>query len=440
MKQHTFSSQLNKLFFMNISAFAIIFFLLSFITTNLIEKTAYEQVDTALFEMKDQPTLINFELNQSKLESEFSSAPKNKPLPFKPNNNSFNTQIILWNKDRQIVNSSSFKNRLSDLESLTLDDEQLNKIQTLSLKSTDNPNELLFRSLTFSAYDNNDDIMYIQIISNVNQIYESIKQTKMIITLSMLFFWLLSIVISYYLARYNIRPILKSWKKQQEFVANASHEIRTPLAIISLNLEKLFTKPSSSIIDESEAIAEALSETKRLSRLTTDLLLLAKSDSNSLILDLKSIKTKPFIENMIKPFQVIANNQNKKMILEKNDSFEATIDQEKIHQVLVILIDNALKYTKQYQYIKFSSYKDKKNWVIKIENNGSSIQENHLEKIFQRFYQNPSATINSKNSNGLGLSIAKQIVEEHHGKISVTNIEPTGVLFSISLPIHSTQK
>lgn len=144
----------------------------------------------------------------------------------------------------------------------------------------------------------------------------------MIITLSMLFFWLLSIVISYYLARYNIRPILKSWKKQQEFVANASHEIRTPLAIISLNLEKLFTKPSSSIIDESEAIAEALSETKRLSRLTTDLLLLAKSDSNSLILDLKSIKTKPFIENMIKPFQVIANNQNKKMILEKNDSLK----------------------------------------------------------------------------------------------------------------------
>ncbi|MGK9326302.1 histidine kinase dimerization/phospho-acceptor domain-containing protein [Aerococcus urinaeequi] len=77
-----------------------------------------------------------------------------------------------------------------------------------------------------------------------------------------------------------MKPILKSWRKQQEFVENASHELRTPLTIIQNNLDHLFTKPNAKIIDESESIAQALKETRRLTGLTTDLLTIARGDAN----------------------------------------------------------------------------------------------------------------------------------------------------------------
>ncbi|WP_233487635.1 cell wall metabolism sensor histidine kinase WalK [Aerococcus sp. 1KP-2016] len=99
-----------------------------------------------------------------------------------------------------------------------------------------------------------------------------------------------------------MKPILKAWRKQQAFVENASHELRTPLTIIQNSLENMFTHPNHTVIDESENIAQALNETRRLTGLTTDLLTIARSDANEQTLDLALTDIGPFINEVTKPF------------------------------------------------------------------------------------------------------------------------------------------
>ena len=231
-----------------------------------------------------------------------------------------------------------------------------------------------------------------------------------------------------------MRPILASWKKQQEFVENASHELRTPLTIIQNSLERTFTKPNHTIIEESESIAQALAETRRLTGLTADLLTIARSDSNQQMLAKETIAIAPFIQELAKPFQEIAKMNNKQFVLENLATTTAVFDPKKIHQVLVILLDNALKYTSQGDNITLLSEISNKYWLLEVRNTGPSISDEDKKHIFERFYREDRSRSKETGGYGLGLAIAKQIVEEHKGQISVRDLQPKGVIFQIRLP------
>src|SRR5699024_2516431 len=120
------------------------------------------------------------------------------------------------------------------------------------VKVNDDAEQLVFHSVT-QKYSDDEEIAYVQIVSNVNQIEHSLATFQKIVIVCMITFWLLSIAVSFFLANRSMKPILVSWKKQQEFVENASHELRTPLAIIQNSLEKLFQKPDHTILAESES-------------------------------------------------------------------------------------------------------------------------------------------------------------------------------------------
>ena len=188
--------------------------------------------------------------------------------------------------------------------------------------------------------------------------------------LCMIVFWILSIGISYYLSSLSMRPIILSWRRQKEFVENASHELRTPLTIIQNSLEHLFTKPNHTIIEESESIAQALSETRRLTGLTSDLLTIARNDSDQQLLSKQMINTQEY-----------------------------------------------------------------KEWLIHVKNTGPSISEEDQARIFDRFYREDQSRAKETGGYGLGLAIAKQVIEQHHGQISVSNYLPQGVDFKVQLPL-----
>ena len=249
--------------------------------------------------------------------------------------------------------------------------------------------------------------------------------------LCMIVFWILSIGISYYLSSLSMRPIILSWRRQKEFVENASHELRTPLTIIQNSLEHLFTKPNHTIIEESESIAQALSETRRLTGLTSDLLTIARNDSDQQLLSKQMINTQEYIE----PFQEMATIDGKEFILHNDATLEVPIDEKKIHQVLVILLDNALKYTNPEDKIILDSSVNHKEWLIHVKNTGPSISEEDQARIFDRFYREDQSRAKETGGYGLGLVIAKQVIEQHHGQISVSNYLPQGVDFKVQLPL-----
>ena len=429
-----------KFFLINTGSFAGIFLLLGFITLQLLQSSAYRQTDLSLEQMAKNDHLIEMEINRYQQDNPFlAQMPDEQKMDKGPGgNNRFNTQIILWSEHGEILNKDVLGGRFTELEYLTLDKENLDTIQSLKLENTsDSDQTLAFHSYTIAADKEKkaDRIAYIQFLANTNQIADSMKTFETTLILCMIVFWLLSIGLSFYISKMNMQPIMNSWRKQQEFVENASHELRTPLAIIQNSLQQLFTKPDHTILEESEPIAQALNETRRMKGLTEDLLTLARSDSNELLLQKEAIEPKVFIQQLAQPFQEIAEMNEKQFILENFADQPMIIDEKRIHQVLVILLDNALKYTDAKEKIVLQSEVSGDNWLIEVKNNGPSISDEDKKHIFERFYREDRSRSKETGGYGLGLAIAKQIISQHKGKLTVRDWEPRGVVFQIKLPM-----
>lgn len=265
------------------------------------------------------------------------------------------------------MNKEVLGGRFNELQALSLDTSKLDKI--LPITVADSQTTTSFHSITLAATTDSE-VAYIQLLANTDQISSSMSTFRSILIICMVIFWLLSIALSYYISKMNMKPIWAAWKKQQEFVENASHELRTPLTIIQNSLQRLFTKPNHTILDESETIAQALNETRRLTGLTSDLLTIARSDSNQLVLNKTAVDPTEFITQLVKPFQEIAEMEEKQFILENYATQLHSSLMKKIHQVLVILLDNALKYTEKGNKILLQSEFSNDMWLLEVKNTG----------------------------------------------------------------------
>ncbi len=435
MKEEITNKQQRRLFFFNILAFGGIFLLLGLIILQLMHSLAYQQTDKMLNQVMNQPTLVQLEIDRFEQEDFFTPQLEN-PDKQPPNKdfkgiNRFNTQIILWSKSGKILNKALLGGRFNELAELTLDKKQLGKVKELKL----NNGHLSFHSLTYQYIGNHSQVAYVQILANTNQVSDSMGVFQTILVVCMLIFWLLSIIVSFYLAKVNMKPILKSWQKQQEFVENASHELRTPLTIIQNSLQKLFTQPNHTILEESETIAQALNETRRLNSLTADLLTIARSDANQQILEMTEFKIDTFLSPIVEPFIEMAEIEDKTFTFENLTSDNLTADQKRIHQLIVILLDNALKYTNKGDQIKVTSRINRNYWQLEVQNTGPSIDDEHKKHLFERFYREEDSRNKNTGGYGLGLTIAWQIIKEHKGKIEVSDIAPQGVNFICKLPL-----
>lgn len=416
-------------FLLNMSAFAMVFLALAIITLQILHATAYSETDISLTNLATNTQMIADEIQRATDDFIPNQAEMNHPE--EPGLNRFNSQIVLWDVDGEIVNQDGLGDIYSQIASLDLSTANLDEIEEVTI--TDDNQEFHFRTITSVAPDNNGEVAYITVLANTDQIANAVANFQNILIISLIGFWLISIGIAYYLSRVNMQPILKAWKKQQEFVENASHELRTPLTIIQNNLDHLFTKPNAKIIDESESIAQALNETRRLTGLTSDLLTIARGDANEQTLDLTLTDIQPFIKQVTDPFRDLATIADKNFNLSNNGKAIVKVDQKKIHQVLVILLDNALKYTKADDTISVNSYTSKKHWYIHVKNTGTSIDDADKDRIFERFYRDSVSRASETSGYGLGLAIAKQIIEDHQGTITVEDNHPSGVNFIIRL-------
>ncbi|MCE5286736.1 MAG: HAMP domain-containing histidine kinase [Pelosinus sp.] len=241
---------------------------------------------------------------------------------------------------------------------------------------------------------------------------------------------------SYYLARRALIPIKAAWEKQQQFTADASHELRTPLAIIKGNAELMLRHPDRTIAEEGSLISNIIRETLRMNKLIGTLLTLARADAQKAELKLERVSLREILENVIEIFQGLFEEQGIKLVLSTEGQLALYADKERLHQLFIILLDNARKYTVTTGKVSIICYEEAKRIHIQIKDTGCGISAADLPYVFDRFFRGDKARSRESGGSGLGLAIAKWIVDKHGGEIKAESQLGVGTVFYITIPLN----
>ena len=245
---------------------------------------------------------------------------------------------------------------------------------------------------------------------------------------------LLSFAASFFMANKAIAPIRKALKNQKNFVSDASHELRTPLTIIQTNLDILKGANSKETIDENTHwIHNIQEETIRMSQLINSLLFLARADAKQQLLSMKKIRIDELIIDTLKSIQLLAEKKSLRLNYSSFTPTTILADEPKIRQVLTIILDNAIRHTDTNGIITTKLTISYDKCIITINDTGEGIAKHHLPKLFDRFYQVDESR--HKGGSGLGLSLAKWIIEQHDGSITIDSQLKEGTTVIIKLPL-----
>lgn len=228
-------------------------------------------------------------------------------------------------------------------------------------------------------------------------------------------------------------------KTRRDFIANVSHELRTPLTSIQGYTETLLD--SSGENDHFRDFLEIIRKNAiRMSRLTEDLLTLARVESGEQRFDLQPVAPADLLREAFQSFQERAHTEAIKLEIEDGASGQVLADREAIHQVFSNLIDNAVKYGASGQLIRVGARPSVKGVEFYVRDFGTGIASEHLPRLFERFYRVDKARSRESGGTGLGLAIAKHVVLAHGGTIRAESELAHGSTFLFTLPLISVEK
>jgi signal transduction histidine kinase len=274
-----------------------------------------------------------------------------------------------------------------------------------------------------------------QMLTNVSAEIDMLLSLKYILLFGGVAGLLVAIAAGYYLANRALIPIRLSLEKQQQFVSDASHELRTPLSVIQAHTELLLRHPEHTIEQDSKHVSTVLQEARRMSKLVGGLLTLARTDSNQLELDIKPVEFDRIVQESVRKMQMLAEVKDIILHTEIDSTMAMQADEERLHQLLITLLDNAIKYTPEGGLVRVICRKLAHSVHLEVEDTGIGITSENLPHIFDRFYRGDKARTRQEGGTGLGLAIAKWIVERHGGKIRVESKHSVGTQVFITLPI-----
>jgi len=221
------------------------------------------------------------------------------------------------------------------------------------------------------------------------------------------------------------------FRSQQRFVADVSHELRTPLTTIRGNLDLLKMGAAESPEDRQATLATIEGEVTRLSRLVSDLLFLARSETG-IPMEFQPVELDTLLLDVYRQAQTLVNGVT--LTLGHEDQAVVKGDPDRLRQLFLNLVDNALKYTPAGGQVTLSLYREG-NWAkIIVEDTGIGIPEEAIPHLFERFYRVDKARSRGRGGTGLGLAIVKEVTDSHGGHIEVTSEEGRGSRFTVWLP------
>ena len=237
----------------------------------------------------------------------------------------------------------------------------------------------------------------------------------------------------YFLAGRTLRPIKEMLDEQNRFITDASHELRTPLTSLKTSIEVNLRNKNLTINQAKNLIQSNLEDVEYLRVLSDGLLRLAYYQEPNGNMLFEKVSLKEIAENAVDKVRALALD-NKIKINSKIENLEIHCDKKSLTELLVILLDNAIKYGKQNSSVKINTLKEDGKVIISVSDNGIGIDEKDLPHIFDRFYRaEKSRSKENVSGYGLGLSIAKKIVELHNGLISVKSEKGKGTTFTVTL-------
>lgn len=225
------------------------------------------------------------------------------------------------------------------------------------------------------------------------------------------------------------------YAKQQQFTADASHEMRTPLAVMKLAVQGLQEDEDSRLSDfAKESVNMLQSESERLSRLTENLMTLARSDENILPVYTAQVDITALCKKVASQMSLLAAEKKLQLKQEIQDNLVMQGDEMALSRLLIILLDNAMKYSSEQTQITLRVAKVKTHLVLEVRDEGCGISDDDKQKIFDRFFRVDKARSRSQGGLGLGLSLALAIVRQHGGSIKVLDNKPRGTIMYVKLP------
>ncbi|RLQ96205.1 sensor histidine kinase [Falsibacillus albus] len=336
------------------------------------------------------------------------------------------TSIILWDEKGKLIQPEAL-NPIYEQNKEDLKPKKMGELEDIKLE------HFYFRSIA-NVVDTNVGKITVQVIRITTSEKEMLNRLLWMMIIGCTVSSVLAVAAGYFLAERALIPIKRSWEKQQQFVTDASHELRTPLTVIQSKTDLLFREPDATIEEKALDISGISNETRRLTKLVSHLLTLARSDSDQAEVKKEEFRMDELLASIAAQFEDVASFEGKLIRVEREPvTFKG--DKERIHQMIVIFLDNALKYTDEKGKILLTCYSSQTSITIEVKDNGVGMNEEDLPKIFDRFYQT-DASRSSNEGAGLGLSIAKWIIEKHHGKVKVASELGEGSTFIVTFPKH----
>jgi signal transduction histidine kinase len=240
-------------------------------------------------------------------------------------------------------------------------------------------------------------------------------------------------VASWWLAGRSIRPAHQAWERQQSFVANASHELRTPLTLLRASAEVALRTLPADDADRRELLGDVLQECDHMGQLVEDLLLLSRLDAGRMPMERAQIALPNLLADVERQVGRVAEERGVR-VADEGASGAIWGDPTRIRQVLLILLDNALRHTPPGGAIHLAAHSSGRHAQISVADTGSGIAPEHLPRLFDRFYRVDGPRGDSNSGSGLGLSIAKALVEAQGGQIAVESQVGHGTKVVVALP------
>lgn len=352
--------------------------------------------------------------------------------------NKNNVTYMVWNENFEAVSASTHLNiDPQELKNLILRyvAEKQSKYWVANYR-TDTQN---LKVCTYTIIGKDGGLKTFQVIKDMSSESSVLANAVNIMSIVVIIGAVASGLCGYFLSGRSLVPIKKGMEHQQEFLADASHELRTPIAVIQTNLEVVRGDGEESVNSQMEWLNNAYDETKRMHRIVEDLMFLARADAGEVHIEDSEVDLGFLCCEVAERMLTVAAGKQINLLVDVPDTPLMVFgDESQLTQLLVILIDNAIKYSESGTYITVSAEKAGTMVVMKVVDQGIGIPEADLKKVFQRFYRVDKARSREEGGTGLGLSIAQWIVERHRGVIDASSEEGRGTTMVVKFTAYSS--